>query len=98
LENEQIKLLKENYTGFLGFLRANYPIFHNSNLFLRDLQYGIFRFLEKKGYNLSLIDAKELAVELIRFLEEKGIFVPINNITWKLNFPDFVTRVPGDPL
>ena len=40
--------LKNDYSSFLNFLKANYPIFHNSNFFYRDLQYGLRSYYEMK--------------------------------------------------
>lgn len=40
--------LKNESQVFLNYLKAKFPIFHNSNLFYRDFQYGVKSFLEKK--------------------------------------------------
>jgi hypothetical protein len=73
-------------------------MFHNSNFFFRDLQYGVRRFLEKKGTRHTTADAGILAENIAKFFEDKGIFVRINDFSWRLDYPEFVTQVPGDPL
>ena len=92
------KIITDDYPMFLSFLRAKYPIFHNSNIFYRDFQYGIKRFLEKKEFEVSYPQAEDLANRVSKYLEEKGVFVKVNSLGWKLNYPEFVTSVPGDPF
>jgi hypothetical protein len=40
-----LELLKQEEESLLGFLKAKYPMFHNSNFFYRDLQYGVRSFI-----------------------------------------------------
>ena len=49
-----LNVLKNEEQQFLNFLKAKYPIFHKSNFFYRDLQFGIRKFFEIKGIDLSL--------------------------------------------
>lgn len=91
-------ILKENHEMLLNYLKANYPMFHNSNFFFRDLQFGIKGFLEKKGFNIGNAEAEILAKDYSRFLEDQKIFIRINPQSWRVNYPEFVTQVPGDPL
>ncbi len=93
-----LDLLRNEYKILLNYLRAKYPLFHNSNLFFRDFQYGIRRFLERKEFKVSYQDAEKLANELGRYLEQQGIFIKVNILGWKLNYPEFATTTPGDPL
>jgi hypothetical protein len=90
--------LKNNDLVVLEFLKAKFPLFHNSNFFFRDLQYGIRSYFEKKDINISYQDAEKLAVEFAERFEEKGIFVRINHQGWKINYPEFATAEPGDPF
>lgn len=102
MKNEKLNKLAEQIRNnpiiFLNYLKANYPLFHNSNFFFRDLQYGTKKYFEIKDINISYRDAEELAKLLTEYFEEKEIFVKVSNSTWKINFPEFVTQVPGDPL
>ncbi len=91
-------LIENEYEVFLGFLKAKYPLFHNSNFFFRDLQYGAEKFLENKGIKMRMGQSENLAKEIAVYLENKGVFVKINNTCWRINYPKFVTTVPGDPL
>ena len=91
------ELKKENHI-FLNYLKAKFPVFHNSNFFDKDLQYGIIGFLENKGTNISFEQAEKLAILLSDFYVNQGIFIKISANTWRLNYPDFVTAKPGDPF
>lgn len=90
--------LKTDQTIFLNFLKAKYPLFHNSNFFFRDFQYGIKRYLEKKGILVSYSQAEILALELSKYFETQGTFIRTNKLGWKVNKPEFITQSPGDPF
>ena len=97
-ETKQLELLRKENDSLLVFLKAKFPMFHNSNFFFRDLQYGIRSFLEKKSIMISYTKADDLAKIIANDLEEKGIFVKVNNHGWKVNHPEFATTEPGDPF
>lgn len=82
----------------LSYLKARFPLFHNSNFFFRDLQYGIRSYFEKKGIVVKYPQAEKLAYEFAELLEKENIFLKINHQSWKVNFPDYVTAQPGDPF
>jgi hypothetical protein len=93
-----LELLKSENDKLLGFLKAKFPLFHNSNFFYRDLQYGIRSFLEKKEIKITYSQAGQLADSISNELVEKGILIKINNQSWKINYPEFATKQPGDPF
>jgi len=82
----------------LNFLKAKFPVFHNSNFFYRDFHYGVRKFLESKDIKVTYPQAEEIAKKLAEYFEEEKIFIRVNNQAWKINYPEFVTAVPGDPL
>jgi len=90
--------IKSEQQVFLSYLRAKFPVFHNSNFFFRDLHYGVKGYFEKKGKKISYSDSQQIAEEYAKLLEEQGIFVKTSDKTWKVEFPEFVTTEPGDPL
>lgn len=91
-------LIENEDKVFLNFLKAKYPMFHNSNFFFRDLQYGSMKFLEKKGLKVTIPQSITIADKLGKYFEEKGIFIKVNKLGWRVNYPDFVTAAPGDPF
>ena len=93
-----LELLKSNDDELLNYLKAKFPVFHNSNFFFRDFQYGIRSFLEKKEIKVSYQMAEKLADEMAIHYEEKNLFVKINHQAWKINKQEFVTAAPGDPF
>ncbi|HKI79173.1 MAG TPA: hypothetical protein VKA26_11585 [Ignavibacteriaceae bacterium] len=90
--------LKKDETIFLNFLKAKFPVFHNSNFFFRDFQFGIQKFFEKKDIDISYPEAEKLAKRLADYFETQKLFIPVSRNTWKINYPEFVTKEPGDPL
>lgn len=96
--NTELNLIKSDYPVFLNFFKAKYPIFHRSNIFFRDVQFCVQRYLEKKGIYVKNAEAAEIADGLKNFFEQEGIFRKINNNVWTLEYPEFVTAAPGDPL
>jgi len=96
--SNHLELLKKEEESLLNFLKAKFPMFHNSNFFYRDLQYGLRSFLEKKDIIINYNVAGELAHSISKYFEEKGIFIKINDLTWKVHYPQFTTTEPGDPF
>ncbi len=96
--NSYLETLKSEQQIFLNYLKAKFPVFHNSNFFFRDLHYGIKSYFEKKGTELPYTFSEQLAKKYAEYLEAERIFVKITDKTWKVEFPEFVTTVPGDPL
>lgn len=91
---ELLKVLVDNKESYFEFLKAKYPVFHNSNVFFRDVQYGIQKYFGKKEIKVTYQDAENLAIEYIKHLEKENIFVKVSSIGWKLNYPDFSAAIP----
>jgi hypothetical protein len=87
--DRNVRLLNENVKDFLFFLRSKYSLFHLSNVFFRDIHYGIISYLEGKGTKLGYGDAEQLAKRFIGGLEQSSILKPIKNGSWMLNYPEF---------
>ena len=92
------ELLQKEDQSFLGFLKARFPVFHNSNFFYRDLEFGIRSFLEKKNIFITYGEADKLAKLMAKYFEEKGIFIKVSKTGWKVNYPEFAATEPGDPF
>jgi len=96
--SEILNTLKNNDEILLKFLKAKFPVFHNSNFFFRDLQYGIRSFLEKKDIFISYKESEKLAGDIAEHFTGKGIFQRVNNQGWKVNYPEFAAVEAGDPF
>lgn len=91
---ELLNTLIENKEGYFEFLKAKYPVFHNSNIFFRDVQYGIQKYFGKKEIKVTYRDAEKVAVDFISHLEKEKVLTKVNSIGWKLNYPDFSAAIP----
>lgn len=82
----------------LSYMREIHkPVFHNSNVFLRDLQYSIQDYFEdKEGTTIRDRQAQQIAEEVARAFERKGIFKKVNPQGFVLNFPELVASKEGN--
>lgn len=78
--------LINNQNIFFRFMKEKYPLFTNSNIFLRDLQYAIKSYFEKKNIKLSYTQSEKLTLDFINFLEEENKLKKVASNAWKVNF------------
>lgn len=86
---EHLTLFNDKRTEFLKFLKARYHLYHLSNVFFRDLHYGVMAFLELNKIKYKYLEAEELARKVIESLEEAGILKKVDKLTWVLHYPEF---------
>lgn len=86
---KESELVRQNSKEVLQFLKQRYPLFHSSNVFFRDLHYGVREYLEGKGMKLGYRAGEDVARDFIRELETEKILVPVDTQTWTLNYPEF---------
>ena len=75
-----------------AFMKENgYPIFHQSNMFLRDIQYGI-RDYYRSTYHKDIGSRKSdaYAKDFITDLESKGLLKRFTHNTWILQMIEFL--------
>ena len=92
------ELFTEKQKEFLDFLRTRYSLFHQSNLFFRDLHYGVMAFLQMNGLPNAYTPSEALAHRVIVAYENAGIFLRMDDRSWMLNYLPFkkaVTKVPA---
>lgn len=85
--------LKENKKVFFNFMNENYTIFQYSNLFLRDLQYAIISYFEKKETPVKYANAEILAQDYIKHLISNNDLVEIDSKSWKITFEVGIKKV-----
>jgi hypothetical protein len=95
--DDKFDYLQKNTNIFLNYMKVKYPLYHNSNVFLRDLQYGIKNFFAKKEIKLSYTQIEKLAEVYIRYLEESQILIKLKDNTWKLNYPEQNSVINTNP-
>jgi len=87
--NDRIRILTDNTDEVLRFLKSKYHFIHLSNVFFRDLQYGVMAYFESKGTKLGYGDAEELTTQYVAMLERANVLKPITHGSWMLNHPEF---------
>lgn len=78
--------LKSNKEIFFNFMKEKFPVFFNSNIFLRDLLYSIKSYFERKDKFISYSQAEKLALEFTEYLEKSEEIKKVGKNTWKVNF------------
>ena len=81
--------LSNDTTDFLRFLKTRFHLYHCSNVFFRDFQYGIMAYAEEKGTHASYAKAEELAKEVIARLAAAGTLKAVKPGSWMLNYDPF---------
>jgi hypothetical protein len=96
---KQLDYILTNETEALNFLKSRYPLYHLSNVFFRDVQYGIQTMLDGKNMSVGYADAEKIARAFVVHLEKKKTLNPIDQQSWVLNYPEFrkPTVVPAAP-
>ncbi len=77
--------LLNNKEIFFRYIAERFPVFTGANVFLRDIQYGIKFFFEKKNITLKYPEAEKLALEFISNLVENNDLTKFDEQTWKVN-------------
>ena len=78
--------LKKNQNIFLKFTSEKYRVFTHSNVFLRDIQFAIKFYFEKKNIVLKYPQAEKLAKEFTAYLVEQNELSQLTDNTWKVQF------------
>ena len=86
---KQLAYVLDNHKEVFSFLKTRFPLYHQSNFFFRDVQYGILTMLERKGMKVGYTDAEIIAQEFVQKLEREKIFLPIDRQTWVVNYPEY---------
>ena len=88
MEKKYINLLS-NQDELFTFLKLKFKLYHLSNVFFRDLHYGVWEFLEHHGVTLHYGQSEDITREVVIMLEKKYILKKIDDRTWLLNYPQF---------
>ena len=77
--------LLNNKEIFFRYIAERFPVFTGANIFLRDIQYGIKFFFEKKNIKLKYPEAEKLAFEFVSKLVDSNDLTKFDKQTWKVN-------------
>jgi hypothetical protein len=86
---KESEIVRQKSKEVLQFLKQRYPLFHLSNVFFRDLHYGVREYLEQNGMKIGYAEAEGAARDFIQHLEGEKILVPVDRQTWTLHYPEF---------
>lgn len=86
-----------NKTEVLHFLKSRYPLYHNSNLFLRDVQFGLILFFQKKRRKVRNRDAEKIARGFLEHLQKANVVHQLDRQTWWLSLPEFQLNPVSKP-
>jgi hypothetical protein len=86
---KQLEYVLSNDKEVLGFIKNHYPMYHLSNVFFRDVQYGIQKMFERRGDKLKYPDAEKIAKQFVEKLEKEKVFNRIDQQSWVLNYPEY---------
>lgn len=82
----QLNELINNKEIFFRFIAERAPVFTGANVFLRDIQYGIKFFFEKKNIQLKYAQTEKMAFEFTKALVANSDLIQYKPNTWKVNF------------
>lgn len=88
---EQTKLIIQNSEEFLKYLKSKFSLFHKSNIFSRDIHYGVIHFLKDKNINISHSKSEAIASDVLNYFEKENILKKIDDRSWMLNYEEFIT-------
>ena len=77
--------LLNNKEIFFRYIAERFPVYTGANVFLRDIQYGIKFFFEKKNIKLKYAQSEKLALEFISKLVDTNDLTKFDKQTWKVN-------------
>ena len=87
--SSQLELITSNDREFLLFMKARYHLYHASNVFFRDIHYGVMSFLELRKQNKGYTASEAVTRDVISHLERTGILRPIDERTWMVVHEEF---------
>ena len=88
---KELEKVLSNRQEVLNFLKSRFPIYHLSNVFFRDLQYGVMAYLEGKGMKVSYRHAEMIARRFVEDLERAKLLKPVDRQSWTVEYPEFRT-------
>jgi hypothetical protein len=90
MELSEIKAVKSDPRRLLQFMKDNrYGVYHKSNIFFRDFQYGLWRYLNRDQVKIPYAKMESLTKEVIDQWELMGILKRVNRQSFELNMPEF---------
>ena len=87
--NDLTNIFVERQKEFLSFLKSRFNVFHESNVFFRDMHYGVMAFLQMNGLPNRYSASEQLTKQVIAVFEQERILIRIDDRSWMLNYLPF---------
>lgn len=81
--------LTDNQKEVLSFLKTRYHLYHLSNVFFRDIHYGVMAYLEWKGMPGGYAQTEKVAEALVEKYVHAGILKQVDRNAYVLIYPEF---------
>ncbi len=81
-----------NKVEFLKFLKSKFSLYHLSNIFFRDIHYGVMDFLAKKKNEATYTESEKITNEVISYFEIQKIFKRVSARAWVVLYPEFKSK------
>lgn len=75
----------------LRYLKTRFPVYHLSNVFFRDIHYGIMEYLRERKMTIRYQNGEKIARAYIEKLEHEKILRQLDPQTWMVQYADFRT-------
>lgn len=89
-------IIIEDLKGYFSFMKESFPLYHDSNIFFRDLHYGVMGYLKRLKIFVGYSESEKITVDVIKKLVEKGILKAIDDRSWLLSYPEFQKKSVKD--
>ena len=86
---DKLQYLTSNHIEFFNYLKDRIPVYHKSNIFFRDVQYGIMGFFKNKKVRITYPQAEEVAGKFLEAMEKMELLRKLDKQSWVLEYPDF---------
>lgn len=86
---DQTQFIIDGRQEFLEFLKSRFLLIHESNVFFRDLHYGVMGYLASKKLSSRYSESEEVTRKVAQTFVEGGLLIPLDRQTWMLNYPAF---------
>ena len=87
--NDRLKFFVDDQKNFLKFLKTKYHLYHLSNVFFRDMHYGVMAYLEINNMTHKYAPAEELTHKVVEMLEQAKVLRNVGHLAWVLTYPEF---------
>ncbi len=82
-------MILSNQKEFLKYLKSKFVLIHLSNIFFRDLHFGVMAYLRDHGVRVKYSVGDLVTREVAAGMEQSGILKKIDHQSWLLLYPEF---------